>query len=149
MTSKTRSPSFFLALALSSLFGALWGCDGAVRCNDGLGPSPTAICAPRAAPVNTALTLRAQDGCGGCNYHATACEVSLSGSVLTLRMMGQFCTQPSDIACLAVCSIDEVSCETPPLPAGEYTVQGLATGTSTAPRTITVSSTGTAIDCAL
>ena len=130
------------ALALTACSG------GEVECVDGPGPAPDALCAPADAPADTALTLRARDDCGGCLYQATGCTVTRSGSVLTLSMTGDVCTLPDDYACPAVCSIDEVSCQTEPLPAGTYTVQGLAAGTSSAAVTIEVGA-GTDTDCTL
>lgn len=148
----TRIPSTRLTLA--PLVALAWaaGCSGGdVECEEGTVAAPATICAPADAPADTPLTLRAREACGGCTQYATGCEVTRQGDVLTLTMIGDNCTLPSDYACPAICSVTEVDCQTPPLPAGTYTVEGLdpLTRTSTTPVVIEVGAGGGETDCAL
>lgn len=146
----TNCPPVRILLTAFAALAVAAGCSGGeVQCETGPVPAPGAICAPAAAPADTALTLRAREMCGGCAQYATSCEVTRDGNTLTVNMIGDNCTLPSNVDCPAICSVSEFACETPPLPAGTYTVTGLSdTATSTAPIVIEVGA-GTDTDCTL
>ena len=86
-------------------------------------------------PVAVLVTL--EECAAGCAEDIEAsCEVELAGSTLRISASGSYVVPGGSVACAAVCTAVTAQCESPPLAAGDYTVEYAGqTATLTVPET--------------
>lgn len=128
------------ALALcSGVVGLAGGCGGgtsAPMCTATMDAQAAAeFCAPAMIAANQELQLQLREQCGGCTKRAQSCAVTVTGQTVKLKLVGQVCTLPEDVACPAICSVSTFNCKVPALLPGTYRVS--AEG-STMPETMMV-----------
>src|SRR5688572_29173891 len=109
-------------------------------------------CVPNRAKANAPITLRMEtEGCVACSGETSLpCEVSVSGSTITLGASVQRCElkRPPD-GCAAICQVPQFECTIPALAAGTYRVRlkGEVSNSEAAPRTLLVAEAGQASSC--
>lgn len=96
--------------------------------------SSTETCHPVEARPGRPVPIRVTDTCGGCFDVEGSCEVAVSLNDITVTPRTRSCDCPVCGACAEVCGRTEVTCHTPPLEPGVYTVR-----TPTAETTLEVS----------
>jgi hypothetical protein len=119
----SRALSAALAASLLFLLSACGGSSGSPMCQASTTPQAAAsFCAPTSIAANQALRLQIREQCGGCTQYATHCEVTVSGSALTLSLLGDSCTLDPASSCAAICKISTLDCNVPALSPGTYRV---------------------------
>lgn len=92
--------------------------------------SSTETCHPSESRPGRPVPIRVADTCGGCFDVEGTCQVAVSLHDIVVTPRTRSCDCPVCGACAEVCGRTEVTCHTPPLEPGSYTVR-TPTGTTT------------------
>jgi hypothetical protein len=95
-----------------------FGASAAPTCQTSLLPSFSFCNTGLSAAGRQVVTVT--DQCGGCQTHVLPCQVLVNGQRIEITMEREICL--TDLACPAVCAVNDYECELPELADGDYAV---------------------------
>lgn len=96
----------------------------------GFSASSTEVCHPTESRPGVPIAIRVADTCASCFDVEGSCEVSVSLNDIVVAPTTRSCDCPVCGACAEVCQRQEVTCHTPPLEPGTYSVHTPAGATT-------------------